>query len=170
MSDGLYSNLEEDQGLRSIYALRGQANEAEHKLMRLYRLVKEGESEPDRLLAGRIAELRPEREPAQAALATIETFPPKQRALDAQKVENFAAMMRENITSGPMSFRRAYLRSIIDVTEVGEEIIRVIGAPRAIEAEITEAIPLRGFVRSFVRNWRAQGESNPCFRRERATS
>jgi site-specific DNA recombinase len=63
-------------------------------------------------------------------------------------------------------FRKAYLRSLIDAVEVGDKIIRIHGSKTVLERAVLADHARHPGVRSFVRNWRAHGESNPCFRRE----
>jgi site-specific DNA recombinase len=76
--------------------------------------------------------------------------------------------MRENLTTGSTPFRKSYIRSLIDVIEVDDAQIRVKGSKdvleRAVLANRTGEEPRS----QMTTIWRAQGESNPCFRRERA--
>jgi site-specific DNA recombinase len=69
-----------------------------------------------------------------------------------------------------MDFRTAYLRSVIDRIEVDDHAIRLIGDRITLEQAITGKSQSTADVRSFERKWRSLGDSNPCFRRERATS
>jgi site-specific DNA recombinase len=62
------------------------------------------------------------------------------------------------------------LRSIIDAIEVDDGLIRVHGSKAGLEQAVIAAERIGNGVRSFIRNWRSLGDSNPCFRRERATS
>ena len=82
----------------------------------------------------------------------------------------FGALMRENITSGEIPFRKAYLRSLIDAVEVGDRSIRIVGSKSVLEQAVLAKHATHPGVRSAVRKWRSLGDSNPCFRRERATS
>ena len=78
--------------------------------------------------------------------------------------------MRENFASGSIPFRKAYLQPLIDVIEVDDHQIRIKGSKdvleRAILATQTEGKPGS----QMSTDWRSLGESNSCFRRERATS
>ncbi len=78
--------------------------------------------------------------------------------------------MRDNITTGDIPFRKAYIQAVVDRIEVDDNVIRIIGDKTTLEQAVAGKTVGRSGVRSFVRKWRAQGESNPCFRRERATS
>lgn len=85
-------------------------------------------------------------------------------------VERFGQTMRERLTSGDISFRKAYLGSLIDRVEVDDHEIRIVGRKDVLEqAVLADGAPVPG-VRGFVRRWRPVGESNPCFQRERLTS
>ncbi|MGE3266839.1 hypothetical protein [Methylocystis sp.] len=90
-----------------------------------------------------------------------------QLTLDADQVERFGAFMRERITTGETTFRKAYLRSIVDAIEVDDKVIRIHGSKASLEQAVIAGEQIGKGVRSFIRKWRAQGESNPCFRRER---
>jgi site-specific DNA recombinase len=79
--------------------------------------------------------------------------------------------MRQNIATGDVSFRKAYLHSFIDAVEVDDHVIRIHGSKSTLEqAVIASSQSGKNGVRSFVRKWRSLGESNPCFSLERAAS
>jgi hypothetical protein len=71
--------------------------------------------------------------------------------------------MRENLSSGSIPFRKAYLQSLIDVIEVDDTQIRIRGnkdvLERAVLASRNGTIPSSQMSTS----WRSLGESNPCF-------
>ena len=69
-----------------------------------------------------------------------------------------------------MKTRKGYIRSIIDAVEVDDHAIRIIGSKDILQAAITGKRIENGNVSGFVRKWRSQGESNPCFSLERAAS
>jgi site-specific DNA recombinase len=152
-----------------IETLRREAGNAEDKLRRLYKLVAEGLTDLDDLLKEQIAKLKADRDKALSALERIASQGPSAR-LDADKIARFGILMREKITEGEIPFRKAYLRSLIEAVEVDDKIIRIHGSKRILERAVLADQARHPGVRSFVRDWRAQGESNPCFRRERATS
>jgi site-specific DNA recombinase len=78
--------------------------------------------------------------------------------------------MREKITSGETSFRRAYLRAVVEAIEVDDHVIRIHGSKTSLEQAVVAGGQIGKGVRCFIRKWRSLGDSNPCFRRERATS
>jgi DNA invertase Pin-like site-specific DNA recombinase len=149
-----------------IEALRREVGTAEDKLRRLYKLVAEGMTDLDELLKEQIAKFKTDRDKAASALDRIESHGPAVR-LDADKIARFGSLMRENITTGEIPFRKAYLRSLIEAVKVDDRVIRIHGSKTVLERAVLADQAMHSGVRSFVRNWRAQGESNPCFRRER---
>jgi site-specific DNA recombinase len=68
--------------------------------------------------------------------------------------------MRENFTSGSIPFRKAYLRSLIDVIEVDDAQIRIKGSKdvleRAVLASRTGTIPGS----QMSTEWRTRHDSN----------
>jgi hypothetical protein len=68
--------------------------------------------------------------------------------------------MRQNITTGDVPFRKAYLRSFIDAVEVDDRMIRIHGSKSTLEqAVIASSQSGKNGVRSFVRKWRSLGKS-----------
>ena len=79
--------------------------------------------------------------------------------------------MRRNITAGDVPFHKAWLQAIVDRIEIDDATIRIIGDKSNLERVArTDSTSGQAGVRSSVRKWYAQGESNPCLRRERAPS
>jgi DNA invertase Pin-like site-specific DNA recombinase len=137
--------------------------------MRLYALVEDGVTDLDEVLKVRLADIKADRDRARSALDRIKGQSPAAR-IDRAKIERFGSLMRQNITTGDVPFRKAYLRSFIDAVEVDDRVIRIHGSRSTLEqAVIASSRPGKG-VRSFVRKWRSLGESNPCFSLERAAS
>lgn len=68
--------------------------------------------------------------------------------------------MRENISTGEIPFRKAYLRSLIDAVEVGDRIIRIHGSKTTLERAVLADYAKHPGVRGFVRNWRIREDSN----------
>ena len=62
--------------------------------------------------------------------------------------------MRQNLTSGAVQFRKAYLGAIIDRVEVDDTVIRIVGRKDVLEQAVLAGGPPPG-VRGFVRKWRA---------------
>lgn len=150
--------------------LQQEIAQANDKLRRLYKLVEDGVTDIDETLADRLAALKSDRDRAKAALHRIKVQLAPEVTLELDQVERFGAFMRERITTGDTTFRKAYLRSIVDAIEVDDKVIRIHGSKASLEQAVIAGEQIGKGVRSFIRKWRAQGDSNPCFRRERATS
>ena len=153
-----------------IRSLQRTVNDAEEKLTRLYRLVEDGVAEMDDMLRERIAALRADRERARAALDRVRTQAPSSDEIPVDVVERFARIMRENIASGEVPFRKAYIRSVVSRIEIDDKTIRIIGRKAQLEHAITGKAVGGAGVRSSVLEWRALRESNPPLQRERLPS
>ena len=140
------------------------------KLARLYRAIEEGVVDLDGELRERIQTLKNERDIVQATLDRIDTQARQSSSVTPDRIEAFSKLMRDKLDSGDTQARKAYLRSVISRIEVDDQKVRIIGEKAALADVIAGRQTQAGNVRGFVREWRSLGESNPCFRRERATS
>ena len=87
------------------------------------------------------------------------------------RIAGFAASLRERLQTGPITFRKDYLRSIVESVEVGDTVIRLRGRNVQLVRQLTTGRPVAvRKVRFFGQAWRPLGDSNPCYRRERAMS
>lgn len=66
--------------------------------------------------------------------------------------------MRENITSGDIPFRKAYIRSVLDSIEVDGVVVWIIGDKSTLVQAIAGKAMAPGGVRRCVPKWRALGE------------
>ena len=69
-------------------------------------------------------------------------------------------VMRKNVLTGETSFRRAYLRAVIDQVEVDDTEIRIIGRKSVLERLVMRGGSTPAGVPSFVPKWRARQDSN----------
>ena len=161
---------EKQQLDKRAVALRAEASGAGEKIKRLYSLVENGLSDLDDILKDRLTNLKLDRDRALGALDRISCSDTDTGTISPEAIEKFGRAMRENITTGDTPFRKAYIQSVVDRIEVDDEVVRITGSKATLEQVIAGKAVGSAGVRSFERNWRAQGESNPCFRRERATS
>jgi hypothetical protein len=80
--------------------------------------------------------------------------------IDPALLEQFGRSMRENFTSGSIPFRKAYLKSLIEVIEVDDIQIRIKGSKdvleRAVLASRNESIPGS----QMSTGWRTRHDSN----------
>jgi site-specific DNA recombinase len=150
--------------------LQREIAQADEKLRRLYKMVEDGVTEIDETLAERLAALKSDRDRGKVALERIKVRLAPEVTLEPDQIERFGAFMRERITTGETTFRKAYLRSIVDAIEVDDKIVRIHGSKASLEQAVIAGEQIGKGVRSFIRKWRSLGDSNPCFRRERATS
>jgi hypothetical protein len=79
---------------------------------------------------------------------------------EPEVIERFGRVMRENITSGEIPFRKAYIQSVVDRIEVDDSVIRILGNKATLEQAIAGRAVGSAGVRSFERKWRAQRDSN----------
>jgi hypothetical protein len=138
--------------------LEHEAQDAEQRLSRLYRMVEEGVAELDDLLKERIAALKTERERTRAAMERARSEARPKFKISRPLIERFAANMRDKMCSGEVPFRKAYLGAILDRIEVDDRVIRIIGQKDVLEQAVTRENFFVPGVRSFVRNWRRERE------------
>ena len=143
----------EVRGRSSI--LQGAIEQADDKLRRLYKMVEDGVTDLDDVLGDRLAVLKTDRERAKAALERIKVQSAPNIALESDQIERFGAFMRERITTGETTFRKAYLRSIVDAIEVDDKAIRIHGSKTSLEQAVIAGEQIGKGVRGFIRKWRA---------------
>ena len=149
-----------------IAELNQRAAEADLRLKRLY---------DDPALKDRLAGLRSTRDQAQAdaerASAALEGN--GQQPVTPAMVGKFAATARERIRIAGGGYRRDHLRALAQRVEVTDSEVRIIGSKSNLLHTLAAASGVRAApfgVRSSVPKWRPVGDSNPCYRRERAVS
>jgi len=140
--------------------LQNEIAQADEKLRRLYRLVEDGVTDIDETLADRLAALKSDRDRAKAALERIKVQLAPEVTLEPDQIERFGAFMRERITTGDTTFRKAYLRSIVDAIEVDDKVIRIHGSKAGLEQAVIAGEQIGKGVRGFIRKWRARKDSN----------
>lgn len=144
-----------------IIRLHGELTEVENRLKRIYTMVEEGIVEMDDILRDRIASLKVDRERLQAALDRARTHAVPASDIPLTVVEEFGRTMRENISSGDVPFRKAYIQAVVDQVEVGDKQIRIIGSKTAIHQAMTGSRKSWPGVRSFERKWRPKSRRLP---------
>ena len=142
-----------------IQSLEAELARADEKLRRLYKMVEDGVTDMDDLLSDRIATLKSDRELAKAALERARPQSQSNVSHSLVDIERFGLFMSEKITTGDISFRRNYLRAIVDGVEVGDKLIRIHGTKASLEQAMIGKEQNENNVRGFIRKWRAQGES-----------
>ena len=161
---------EEDNAGR-MTALRAKLAEAQVRLNRLYQAIESGIADPsDPTLKDRVAAIKSERDLAKVTLERAAAEMNPAARITQEKIAAFVEMMRANVLTGEIPFRRAYIRSVIDRIEVDDTEIRIHGRRSVLERLVQAGEAAPAAVPSFVRKWRALGESNPSLHRERVAS
>jgi site-specific DNA recombinase len=75
-------------------------------------------------------------------------------------IERFTRTVRERLSVGPVSARKALLGSLIDRVEVDDREIRIVGRKDALGQAILASGKGAGKVHSFVPNWRPRQDLN----------
>ena len=145
---------------RRTAALEKEANDADARLRRLYRLVEDGIAEMDAALKDRIAALRAAHDGATAALDRAKSGARQTARLSPVLIEQFGRLMRENLTTGEVPFRKAYLASIVDRVEVDDREVRILGRKDVLEQCVMASGGPSGQVRRSVRGWLGDEDSN----------
>jgi hypothetical protein len=140
---------------RRLAALAREAEEADERLRRLYRLVEDGRDHVDDILRARMADLKLAREKAHAALERARSGARAVEDVSPIVIERFARTMRENLTTGEVPFRKAYLGSLLDRIEVDDGEVRIVGRKEVLEQAVLAARQGEAGVHSFVPKWRA---------------
>ena len=121
---------------KRIMTLQREATDAEDRLKRLYHLVEDGLTDLDDVLKVRLNQLKADRDRAKAALEATKSRQGAEIRIDPALIERFGRTMRENLTTGSTPFRKAYLRSLIDVIEVDDAKIRIKGRKDLLERAV----------------------------------
>ncbi|MEW9614417.1 recombinase family protein [Shinella sp. S4-D37] len=141
--------------------LKSRLIDAETRLKRLYDAIENGIADPaDDTLKDRLAGLRTERDIAKSAFERAAGELSPQTRITDEKIESFIGTMREKALDGPIPFRRAWLRALIDNVEVDDTEIRIHGRKTVLEQLVMANTITPDAVPSFVRKWRTRQDSN----------
>jgi hypothetical protein len=116
---------------------------------RLYRGIEEGVVEIDDLLGERIAELKTERQKAQAAYDRAAAQNAPSAVVDPEKIAAFSKLMSDLLENGETPARKAYLRTLIGAIIVGDKSVRIVGSKEAIRGAILGKPATPQMVRGF---------------------
>jgi site-specific DNA recombinase len=145
---------------KRIMALQREVTDAEDRLKRLYRLVEDGVTDLDDLLKDRLNKLKGDRDCARAALDADKSRHRAEIRIDPALIESFGRTMRENLTTGSMPFRKAYLRSLIDLIEVDDAQIRIKGSKDVLERAVLAGQAAAESSSQMSTKWRTRHDSN----------
>ncbi len=143
-----------------ILGLRREVTEADDKLKRLYRLIEEGVTDLDDVLKDRLSNIKAERDRAKAALERANSHAAPITQIDPARIEGFGRLMRHNLTNGSVPFRKAYLRSIIDIVEVDDTRVRIKGSKDVLERAVLTNPSGENLGSQMSTMWRARRDSN----------
>ena len=135
-------------------ALQREVVDAEDRLKRLYRLVEDG-LDVDEVLKERLTTLKADRDRAKAALERAREQSASQIQINPALIERFGRTMRENFTAGSVPFRKAYLRSLIDVIEVDDHQVRIKGTKEVLEKAVLASQHRESWCSQTSTRWRA---------------
>jgi site-specific DNA recombinase len=142
-----------------ISALQCEVVDADDRLKRLYRLVEDG-LDIDEVLKKRLTTLKADRDRAKAALDRAREQSASQIQFDPALIERFGRTMRENFTAGSVPFRKAYLRSLIDVIEVDDHQVRIKGTKEVLEKAVLASQNRASWCSQTSTTWRARRDSD----------
>lgn len=143
-----------------LASLEREAETAEEKLKRLYKLIEDGVAEVDDLLKDRIATLKADRDRAKEALNRARCGVRAKADVSPEAVEKFGALMRGRLLEGDTPARKAWIGAIIDRIEVDKGITRIMGRKDVLEHAVTNGGQVTPGVRTCVPKWRTQQDSN----------
>jgi site-specific DNA recombinase len=143
-----------------VTALQRAMIDAEDKLKRLYCLVEDGLTDVDEVLKDRLNTLKTDRDRAKAALERAKQHSASQIQIDPALIERFGRTTRENFSTGSVPFRKAYLRSLIDVIEVDDHQVRIKGSKDLLEKAVLASQNCQMGCSQMSTRWRARRDSN----------
>jgi hypothetical protein len=95
-----------------------------------------------------------ERDIAQVAVERAAAELRPEARVTEDKIATFVGLMRHNLTHGPVGFRRAYLRAVVDDVQVDDNEVRIMGRRTELEEAVLHGGPRPHTVPSLVRVWR----------------
>src|ERR1700730_12505704 len=143
-----------------IVCLQREMIEADDKLKRLYRLVEDGLTDLDEVLKERLNTVKGDRDRATAALERAKEQAAPHIQIDPALIERFGRTMREHFTAGSVPFRKAHLRSLVDVIEVDDRQVRIKGSKDVLERAVLATQSGASRCSQTSTRWRARQDSN----------
>ncbi len=151
-------------------ALRRQLKETDTQIRRLYTALAEGIAGDTALFREALHGLEAKRDESIRLLSLLDVeTPPVRHALSKAQAQVVAATLKRRLIEAPPPVQRRYIHGMGTGTAVDREKAVISGSKAMIAAAITSGTH-NAEVRTSVREWRSQRESNPCFSLERAAS
>ncbi len=146
---------------RRVVDLGRQASDAEERLGRLYAAIEAGSIDgTDPSLKERVAALKNARDRAVEAADYARKSSALPVQIDPIAIDRFTRLMREQLISGDVAARKAYLASIVDAVIVSEDKIRIIGSNDNIRSTFGPKGQPTPVVRKSVQEWCPGAGSN----------
>jgi site-specific DNA recombinase len=112
------------------------------------------------VLKDRLNNLKADCDRAKAALEATKSQTAPAIRIDPALIERFGRSMCENFTAESVPFRKAYLRSIVDVVEVDDHQIRIKGSKDVLERAVLAGHAADESGSQMNTGWRARQDSN----------
>ena len=144
-----------------LVSLQREADAAEEKLKRLYKMVEDGIAELDDLLKERVATLKADRDRAREALIRARSGIEAKGSVSPEAAERFGALMRQRLSEGNTPARKAWIGAIVDHIEVDQGVVRIMGRKDVLEHAVATGGAITPGVRTCIPKWRAGKDSNP---------
>jgi site-specific DNA recombinase len=141
--------------------LARQVADTGERLSRLYGSIEAGTIDgTDPALKDRVAALKSARDSALEALEYAKRSSALPIEIDPVAIDRFARLMREQLISGDVAARKAYLSAVVDAIVVSDNTIRIIGSNENIRATLGPSGQPTPVVRKSVQEWCPWPESN----------
>ena len=151
-------------------ALKSTLKTAEAQIERLLAAVADGTIPDMSLVRAKLDDLTNQRDECARHLSLLdENLPELRQVLSNQQAKSIAAVLTRRLLDAPKPLQRRYVRGLVASVVVNSE-TAIISGPDAALAACASNPDRLGTVPGSVREWRSQGESNPCFSLERAAS
>lgn len=162
--DARTTRAEEVEG--RIKRLQQAHFDARDKLRRLLNLVESSDVIDDDIKE-RITLRRGEVVKIDAELERLEAPASAANEFSHEVLARFGQLVAENIESGPIPFRKGYLRAVLDRVEVDDGVVRLFGNTHILAQAIKDGPANVQGVRRYVPKWRARHDSNLCLSENR---
>ena len=113
-------------------------------------------SPPDEVLLEQIALRRRSHDEAPQALSHAKAMVQPMVAIDAEMIGKFSSLLTEMLANGDIHARKAYLRSIIDVVEIDDKLILIVGRRSTLRNAISGRPAGFANISGFDREWRTR--------------
>lgn len=150
-----------DENKNRLSRMRQAHKEAEAAIVRLLGLVEKGLMEAeDPNLKERLVGLKVQRDELAQDIAEVQKrITSGEPAVTADKIEKFAALLRDQLHNGPPELRQAYARLAMREVSVKDKEIRITGSKAVLARAAAQGLDKTPpGVLSFVREWRARRE------------